>query len=234
MPWCLIRMSTETGDVRELLSNGWSLRPTFTYTMEIADIERAWHALDPNRRRLVRRGEANGYFVESLESLGRDPALLVRSLAGLRTMQLRTYGVNDPPDLEAWRHLIEHLLATRAGRLFVVRSPDGEPVAFQLMSVGAGSAGNMLTGSDPAHAERGSNSLLRWRAAQALAAERIRRVDLNGARSGDTGRFKASLGAVITERWDLRRPTGIPPRLLILEAARRVRRDFLSLRTARK
>jgi len=230
-PAATIRIHPEIGDVRAVLESGWSARPTFTYEMDIACLDEAWNAMDRNRRRLIRRAEQHGYSVETITEPSYCPDSLVQQLVRLQMLQLATYGPPVEPDSATWRQLIGSLLAGGNGRLFVAYSPHGTPVAFQLTVVWGDRAGNMFTGSDPSHADLGANSLLRWRAAQDLHVLGVRRVDLNGARPGPAGRFKASLGAVVTERWDLWRPDGHPPPPPIRRVARRLRREAGRLRT---
>jgi hypothetical protein len=233
-PSALVRLSTEIADIRELMTRGWQVRPTFTYIWRIADLAEAWMAMDRNRRRLVRRAESQGYIVESLPSLGDDPLALSRILVELQMRQLTTYGDAIPADAVRWHRLIDPLLRNGSARLFVTMSPSSEIVAFQLSSVWAGQGGNMLTGSDPRHAEQGANSLLRWRAAELLNCDGVTTLDLNGARPGDAGRFKASFGARIAERWDTWRPDSAPRPHLARHLAGRLRREVTHAAAARR
>lgn len=226
-PTSRIRMSTEISDIREALSRGWAVGSSFSYVMDISDLESTWKEMDPNRRRLIRRAESNGYVVTSLSSLGPDPDRLVAEMIELQRRQMSPYGERPRANVSTWRTLCEGVIGTGSGRLFVACSPDGSPVAFQLTAVWRDLAGNMITGSDPEHAALGANSLLRWRVCELLHAEGVSRIDLNGARSGEAGRFKASLGAEISERWDLWRPDGVPLRTLFSRFVTRVRRNGL-------
>ncbi len=226
-----IRVHTDIGDIRSLLAAGWSAKPTFTYQWNIGDLGHTWDAMDRNRRRLVRRGQSCGYTVDLVHDLGSDPLGLVATLATLQTRQLERYGTPTPPDQAVWRVLITDLLSGGQGRLMIARAPDGTPVAFQLGVVWGDRAANLFTGSDPVHADQGANSLLRWRAAELLHAEGVKGLDLNGARPGDAGRFKASLGSVITERWDLWRPVEQPQRPLYRRVGGRAKRTVRSVAT---
>jgi hypothetical protein len=79
---------------------------------------------------------------------------------------------------------------------------------------------NLFTGSSRSDADRGANTLLRWKAASHLYEEGVVRLDLNGARPGPAGRFKASLAADLVPRWDLHQPDHRPVALLQRATAR--------------
>jgi len=224
-PASTIRVHPDIGDVRAVMESGWSARPTFTYEMDISCLDGAWNAIDRNRRRLIRRAERLGYTVEAIEQLGGGSRSVLEHLVRLQVLQHGTYGPPVTPDPAVWRHLMGSLLSSGSGQLYIAYSLDWEPVAFQYTVVWGDRAGNMFTGSDPSHADQGANSLLRWHAAKALHAQGVARVDLNGARPGEAGRFKASLGAIVTERWDLWRPDGHPPPPPLRRILRRLRRD---------
>jgi hypothetical protein len=80
-------------------------------------------------------------------------------------------------------------------------APD--PVASAATSGGARVAANLLTGACPEHLDSGVNGLLRWQIFKLLGGVGFREFDLNGARPGAVGRFKASFGGKLVERWEL-------------------------------
>lgn len=220
-----IRMLPSTGDIREVLATGWQARPTFSYEMGLHSLERAWDAMDGDRRRLVRRAERLGYQVTVRRHAGDGLGQLVDEMIRLHVAHQSTYGPVTPPDRTAMRRIVDDLLASGCGRLFIATDADGSAVAVQLAVVWGGRAANLFTGSSPAHAHLGANTLLRWQAARHLHDEGVVRLDLNGARPGTAGRFKASLGAELQPRYDLHLPDRRPV-ALARRAAQRARREL--------
>lgn len=132
----------------------------------------------------------------------------------LHRLQEQGYGLPGDVDLKGWRELLRRTLGQGTVRLFVARSRDGQVVAFQLTAApdpvasaatsgGARVAANLLTGACPEHLDSGVNGLLRWQIFKLLGGVGFREFDLNGARPGAVGRFKASFGGKLVERWEL-------------------------------
>lgn len=132
----------------------------------------------------------------------------------LHRLQGRGYGLPGDVDLKGWRELLRRTLGQGTVRLFVAKSREGQVVAFQLTAApdpvasaatsgGAHVAANLLTGACPKHLDSGVNGLLRWRVFACLGEAGFREFDLNGARPGEAGRFKASFGGKLIERWEL-------------------------------
>lgn len=64
----------------------------------------------------------------------------------------------------------------------------------------------VATGADPSRLDSGAGALLRWRMLSESSASGVEFVDLNGARFGPEGRFKASFGGELVDRWELTSP----------------------------
>lgn len=227
-----VRMLPSTGDIRDALSAGWRATPTFSYEMDLHALGPAWDAMDGDRRRLVRRAERLGYHVIEQQGSFMDGQHVVDHLIRLHAAQQETYGPVTLPNRDALRPIVDDLLESGCGRLFMACDADGSAVAAQLVVVWADRAANLFTGSSRVDADRGSNTLLRWRAAGHLHDEGVVRLDLHGARPGAAGRFKASLGAELLPRWVLHRPTRHPV-TLALRTAQRVRRELKGVRSRR-
>lgn len=228
----LLRLHPATGDIRQALASGWIARPSFTYEMDLRHMDTAWSSMDGDRRRLVRRAETMGYWVESIAPSDHDRRELIDRLVELNVAQKSKYDNVHHPDLRVWKLMVEGLLRSGTGRLFVARAMDGSLVAFQFATVWNDRAANLLTGSSPLHADHGVNSLLRWQAASMMNAEGVQCIDLNGARDGAAGRFKASLGATLTTRWEMYRPDRRPS-ALARRALSRARQELAGLRASR-
>ena len=220
-----LRARAGYADIRDLLASGWTARANFTYEVHLDSMTAAWDAMDDDRRRLVRRAERHGYDVSVIDRVSDHDAALHDTLMRLYLEQAATYGNSDDPDRAMWRRFVDDLLAAGHGRIYLATTADGEPVAFQFAVVWGDQAANLLTGSMRSHADAGANTLLRWRASNMLHSEGVARLDLNGAPSGSAGRFKASLGAVLTPRWELTRPDPLAGGHLTARIVRRVRRE---------
>jgi hypothetical protein len=192
--------------------------------------------MDGDRRRLVRRAERLGYCVVEHRHTVDDPAHVVDELIDLHAAQQQAYGPAIPPNRTVMFCIVNELLKSGCGRLFIARDGDGSAVAMQLVVVWGNRAANLFTGSSPADAKRGANTLLRWTAASHLHDDGVVRLDLNGARPGAAGRFKASLGAELVPRWNLCRPDQRPVALLqrATVRARLELNDVLTRRRARQ
>lgn len=232
-PTVSMRMVPGDFEVLGLIAQGWTVKVAFTYHVDISDPVLAWRRIDENRRRLIRRGERRGVVVREI---GQAPAEVVEWVMALNNEQHDHYepghSVLDP---EGWRSMLPELLATGVARLFAAESSSGEPVAFALMSASAPLSVMLASGASRAHLDDGATALLRWRVMQQLGAEGVGSIDLAGARSGPSGRFKASFGGQLVERWELRSPPARPTwRTIPRRAAHQVRADLREIRADRR
>jgi hypothetical protein len=228
-PHAMLRMVPMAGDVRASIAAGWRYEPTFTFVLDIADTDRVWAGMDRNRRRLVRRAEELGYQITE-EQVATDAA--VAEVTRLHRNQQAGYGLSGEFDEPGWSVLLTRLLASGAGRLFMARTPAGEAVAFQLLTTMGSSAANLMTGTDAAHLPTGVNGLLRWEVCTVLSSEGLVQLDLNGAKPGESGRFKASFGGHLVERWDAMVPYNHRPRDLPRRVIAKARRTLLARRSS--
>ena len=201
-----LRLPADSIDLRPALVDGWTAKISFSFEVDISDLSQAWGRFDHDRRRLIRRAERLGYHVTEVEpsSIDSDAHVIAR-LHHQQQLWMSGRGAGDPAaTTELGRQtavVLGGLLATGAGRAFIAVDADGTPVAAQVVATMGDRAGNLITGIDPAHRDSGVNGLLRWQSMSALHLDGISRLDLNGARQGETGRFKASFGGRLTTQW---------------------------------
>ena len=203
----MIRLPSNELDVRTTMASGWRLSTTFTYVVDIGDLAATWHGFDHDRRRLIRRAERLGYHVTE----STDPSELTdnESLARLHRDQAETLGGRDDLDARRSQVLVPRLIDEGAARLFFAYDRAGTPVAAQLVAVdrrrmvSASRVVNLVTGVDRHHRDSGVNGLLRWEVMRAMHDDGVDVFDLNGARIGPTGRFKASFGGRLEPVWML-------------------------------
>lgn len=198
-----LRMRPRSIDVRKIVASGWKLTTTFTYEIAISDLDRAWSNIDDNRRRLIRRAEREGCIV--LESRGFSYSL-VEEVNRLHLMMRDGYGTSTDLDEGGWQNALQLLFDAGLLRLFTVFDNDGIAAAFVLLTNSRPGATLLATGADPSRLDSGAGALLRWRMFCDLSADGVEVVDMNGARIGPEGRFKASFGGDLVDRWELTSP----------------------------
>jgi len=177
-------------DYRTFLEQGWTAKPIYTYVIHFGDLERAWHEMENNLRRLVRRCETNGFVVTDC---GSCDAFL--------DMHEETSRRKDAPmylPRQEFRHFIESLRAAGIVTLFQVSSADGTPAATQLVLHSEHPVAHTLSaGCTESAIPSGCNALLRWRVCQWLSNRGYQSLDLTDAHSTSVARFKSQLGAEV-------------------------------------
>jgi hypothetical protein len=198
-----LRLRPRSIDVRRLVQSGWTLTSTFTYEIPTADLERTWRSIDDNRRRLIRRAERQGCIVREVSEF--SPSV-VDEVNRLHLMMRDGYRSSTDLDADSWSEALQTLFDTNLGRLFTVSDADEVLVAFVLVTNTRPVSTILATGADPSRLESGAGALLRWKMLFELSAHGVEFVDMNGARIGPEGRFKASFGGELVDRWELTSP----------------------------
>lgn len=226
-PWAHVRIPAGIFDPRPLLASGFRITPSFTYHIELASPQMLAQRIAPDRRRQIRKAERAGV---TLCEIALDSASVAREWGpithSLHADQAARHRLPPDTDTAGFTTLLAHAAGHDWLRLFVARTATGQPCAFQLTTVQGTRAANLLTGA-LGDAPTGANALLRLQSFIMLAHEGVQQLDLNGARSGPGGRFKASLGGHLVERWDIAPPQD-PTLAQRLEA--RLRRAWRGLR----
>lgn len=202
-----VRLRPRSIDVRKIVESGWRLTSSFTYEIDITDLDRAWRSIDDNRRRLIRRAERRGCSVREVSGCS---VHLVEEVDRLHRMMRDGYGTTTDLDGRGWQQALPLLFEAGLVRLLTVFDADGEAAAFVLVTRTRPVSTLLATGSDPSRLDSGAGALLRWRMLCELAADGVESVDMNGARIGPEGRFKASFGGELADRWELSSPVTSP------------------------
>jgi CelD/BcsL family acetyltransferase involved in cellulose biosynthesis len=198
-----LRLRPRSIDVRKIVQSGWNLTSTFTYEVPVADPDRAWRNIDDNRRRLIRRAERLGFVVHEVGEFSRS---LVEEVNRLHLMTRESYRITTDLDADSWNEALGILFRANLARLLTVSDSDGVMVAFVLLTNTHPESTLVATGADPSRLDSGAGALLRWRMLSESSASGVEFVDLNGARFGPEGRFKASFGGELVDRWELTSP----------------------------
>ena len=211
-------------DQRVFLSPRWSLQPTYTYVVDISDLEAAWVLVDKNQRRLIRRCREQGVAVTMNEDIDSFYRLHVRT-------HKRTGGpVYLPRD--AFCSFIEQLQRRSLCRLYHARLPDGRAIASQLVLAGKHPvAHTVCCGSDEEFLSLGASPFLRWNVLQDLAGSGYLANDLTDAELNSATYFKSQLGGELNLCLEVTRSDHLSWRLgeFAQTASMRVKRGLLRL-----
>ncbi|HJU26319.1 MAG TPA: GNAT family N-acetyltransferase [Rhodanobacteraceae bacterium] len=189
LPLARIRFKSRAAltDVRVFQTNGWSILPTWSYEVDIADLKLAWDRTDKNQRRLIRRCTEQGLAATTdwdFESLYR---------LHLGTHQRKGAPVYLPRD--AFARFIDTLRERNLCRLYQARLPDGRVIAAQLVLTGPHPVTHTVCVGGDAEAMRiGASPFLRWKVFEDLHAAGYRANDLTDAELNPVTRFKSQLG----------------------------------------
>lgn len=198
-----LRLRPQSIDVRKIIESGWKLTSTFTYEINVVDLTEAWRNIDDNRRRLIRRAERLGCTVGEVS---RYSTALVEEVNRLHRMMRDGYSTSTDLDEQGWHRALKSYFDAGIVRLLNVSAPDGDVVAFVIVTNTRPVSTLLATGADPTRLDSGAGALLRWRMLCALSSDGVEVVDMNGARIGPEGRFKASFGGELVDRWELSSP----------------------------
>jgi hypothetical protein len=185
--WVELRCRGSITDVRPFLARGWRAAPGYTYTVPIHDLDALWDRMDPNAHRLIRRAESRGIRVgEDGDAAG---------FVALHEMTMARAHVAPYLPSQAFRTLVESLLAESLARLYLARDSAGNAVAGQLVLTGGyATTHTVCAGTAPDAMETGAAPLLRWTAFRSLSALGHRANDLTDASLNPVTRFKSQLG----------------------------------------
>ena len=174
-------------DLRPFLSDGWSVRPSYSYIVWIHDIEEAFGRVEQNLRRLIRRSEQNGLTCSEDDDF-----------ESFFDLHYRTHERKGAPvylPKEKYRRYVERLRASGLGRLYHVRLPSGQSVASQLVLLGDHPVTHTVcAAADPEHMKLGTTPFLRWKVLESLAGDGYYGNDLTDATLNEVTRFKSQLG----------------------------------------
>jgi hypothetical protein len=189
LPHARIRFKSRAAvtDLRVFQTPGWTIVPTWSYEVEIADLKSAWDRIDKNQRRLIRRCTEQGLTATSdgdFDSLYR--------------LHLGTHARKGAPvylPRDAFQRFVETLRGRNLCRLYQARLPDGRVIAAQLVLAGPHPVTHTVcVGGDEEAMRLGASPFLRWKVFEDLHTAGYRANDLTDAELNPVTRFKAQLG----------------------------------------
>lgn len=188
--------SRALSDVRTFLQKGWSVEPTYTYVVDISDLEIAWTRVEKNLRRLIGRCQEHGVTVEVSEDF--DEFFRLHDETHVRR------GIEHYLPQATFRNFFEELRAKGLCRLFHARMPDGGVAASQLVLTGVHPVTHTVAaGTDAKFLNLGVSAFLRWNVFEQLAREGYKANDLTDAALNPVTHFKSQLGGELVLNLDL-------------------------------
>ncbi len=184
-------------DVRPFLAAGWQAHLSYTYVLQLGDLQAQWERVDPNLRRLITRCERNGVSYREDDDFD---ALFRLHLATHRRKGAPLY--LPEREFSAWFRQVHDAGLARLGHAVL----DGKVIASQLMLTGPHAvAHTVCAGADEAYLRTGASAFLRWHGSLALAQAGHTANDLTDAALNPVTRFKSQLGGELTPTWSLTR-----------------------------
>lgn len=187
-------------DWRAFRAQGWSVTPSYTYIVPIADLDKQWEQVERNLRRLINRCGKEGYQYDEADDF-----------AAFFALHSATHDRKGAPiylPKPAFERYFTRLRAAGLARLCHVRLPNSEQIiASQLVLHSAHPVTHTASASaDPQHISSGANPFLRWQAFKSLAAAGYAANDLTDASLNPVTHFKSQFGGDLTTNWTVRRP----------------------------
>jgi hypothetical protein len=174
-------------DVRVFAEAGWTVDPTWTYVVDIADLGAARSRVEKNLRRLIGRCEEHGLVVEASEDF--DAFFALHEQTHLRK------GAPLYLPREAFRAFFRTVREKSLCRLYHARTSDGRVAASQLVLTGEHPVTHTVAaGTDEAFLNLGASAFLRWKVFEDLAASGYAANDLTDAELNPVTHFKSQLG----------------------------------------
>lgn len=187
----ILKSRSPIDDLRPFISRGWDVRASYSYVVNLTDMQAQWGRVEQNLRRLVERGRQQGLTFTQDDDFDGFYAL---HAATLYRRDVAAYLPKEP--FARW---YASLRALNIARLYHARMPDGRMAATQLVLAGAHRVSHTISAAaDPGLQSSGANPFLRWNAFEALAKEGYAGNDLTDASLNPVTHFKAQLGGELS------------------------------------
>jgi Acetyltransferase (GNAT) domain len=187
-------LAPEVVDVQPFMWAGYSVRVTYTYRIDLTDLDQVWRNMEDKRRNDIRRAERDGITVDDK----------VRIEDVLRLTEKTYQRQEGEVHFSELATRIEHaLFPQNQCRCFVARAPDGTPLAGIFMVWDEKEAYYFLGGYD-SEGHRGAGALAIWHAIRYAGANLgLQRFDFLGSYLIKLERFFRDFGGIWTPRYDV-------------------------------
>jgi hypothetical protein len=193
-------------DIRVFAAKRWLVLPTYSYVVDLVDIEGAWARVDKNQRRLIGRCREQGLSIEV--SADFDAFYRLHEETHVRK------GASLYLPYDAFRAFFEELRSKHLCRLYHARMPDGRVAATQLVLTGDHPVTHTVSAASGAEfLNLGASAFLRWSVFEHLAKDGYKGNDLTDAALNPVTHFKSQLGGDLQVNFELARPDHVLWRL---------------------
>ena len=187
----VLKSPAAIADVRPFIDQGWSVRPSYTYVVPIADPPAQWLKVERNLRRLIKRCEERDGMVFSPD----DDFEAFFALHGATLQRKQAAGYLPKAAFAAY---FERLKQLGLAQIYHARLPDGRAVATQLVLLGPYTTSHTVcAGGDPAFHNTGAQAFLRWKAFEHLSRLGYHANDLTDAALNSVTHFKSQFGGTL-------------------------------------
>jgi hypothetical protein len=196
-------------DARSFIAQGWTVRPGYTYVVQLGDLKLGWERVEQNLRRLINRCTRDGMLFTEDDD--------VESFFRMHRAMTERKGTSVYLPEPAFKRFFTVLRAQNLCRLFHSRLPTGQSISAQLVLLGNhGVSHSVSAAADSAYLNTGATAFLRWKVFEAVAALGYSANDLTDAALNPVTHFKSQLGGdlelcLILER--AQAPRTLPQRL---------------------
>jgi hypothetical protein len=182
-----LKSRSSFSDARVFINQGWTVRPGYSYVVQIADLKSAWDRVEQNLRRLVRRCANEGLQITDDDDFD--------SFWRMHIATTERKGTEMYLPEAAFKQMFTDLRSLGLCRLFHARLPNGQSISAQLVLLGKHPVSHSVSATaDAAYLKMGATAFLRWRVFEALSALGYVANDLTDAALNSVAHFKSQLG----------------------------------------
>jgi hypothetical protein len=188
-PFAAVELSNRAAltDARAFIWSGWSTWVQYTYEVPIFNLDQLWEKTEQNIRRLITRCKQSGMRMHSSDEFELFFELHKASYAR------KHLGPYLP--LDRFKKLYEILCSHDYAQLFFILSPEGKPLAAQIVLFSDHPVTHTwAAGADPEALSTGASALLRWEVFQELSRRGYTHNDLTDAMNISVAKFKSQFG----------------------------------------
>ena len=189
-------------DLRPLIERGWSVRPRYTYLLDVSEPEKLWAGFDGNIRQAIKKGEKAGFQHGEMNC---PPSEIYELL-----QQTLTKNGGKNPIEESLVREIATAPEIQNRVIFGARADDNQLISVIICVWDRRRAYYLLAANNPKHLSSGESSLLIWELAQHLASLGIPELDFIGANIPGIARFKEGFNPRLETYYRLERWTSLP------------------------
>ena len=191
-----IKSRAALSDVRLFQERGWSVEPTYSYVVDIGNLDAAFARVDKNLRRLIGRCREQGVTMEVSDDF--EAFFRLHDETHVRK------GADLYLPHAAFRQFFDELRNKGLCRLCHARMPDGRVVASQLVLTGDHPVTHTVAaGTDAEFLNLGVSAFLRWSVFEHLSRDGFKANDLTDAALNPVTHFKSQLGGDLVMNFDL-------------------------------